>query len=131
VNERDDGEERSTTMHTADGGTRELLDDRVSGRSRALSWKSTTACAAFSFAPARQFVRGDLHALCALCLMGHAPRFIDEQQERPLTAKIAPNGARMQIRAMLATSRGTAAIIDFVAERCQTFPGRDRGRAGK
>jgi hypothetical protein len=57
--------------------------------------------------------------------MGHVPPFIEAQQEWPLTAKIMPNGARMKMRAMLATSRGTAAIIDFAPEGCLVC---DRGK---
>ena len=101
-----------------DGGKSEQPDDSVSGRSRAVSWKSTTAWPAFSFALALQRVSGDLQASCARRCMGQVPRFIDEQQEPPLTAKIAPNGAMMQRKAKAATRRRTPRIVDPGGDRC-------------
>jgi hypothetical protein len=50
--------------------------------------------------------------------MGQVPRFIDEQQEPPSTAKIAPNGAMMQRKAKAATRRRTPRIIDLGEDGC-------------
>jgi hypothetical protein len=93
-----------------DGGTRETPDDSVRGRSRAVSWKSTTAGLRFSFARAWQEVSGDLHAWCAPRRRGQAPAFIEEQQELPFGTKIPPNGVRMQIRDSVAMSRDTGGL---------------------